>query len=311
MEALTMSDSYLTPEIMALVGEVSPGRRGQFTANGIEKYAAAIDDHNPLYFDKAAAQAAGYADVIGPPLYAAAATRPVPFRDGLLNDGQYDSAAPPGLTHLQTMLAGQNWELIRPAVAGEEVIETMTTRSISERKGSTGNIVFVDKEATITTVSGELIQRYTNVLILRAPPPPMAAFSGAAATAPENRPATIALGDTLIKNPDKISLFMYCAAIWAVHRIHWDTPYAQSEGLPDAILPGWMVSSYLAQLVEMRAPKGMRLSKINVRYKGMAFPGDTLTCSAAPMPGETGLSLSITNQSGVEISTGDADYAAI
>jgi acyl dehydratase len=307
-----MSDSYLTPEIMAMVGEKSVGRRGQFCANGIQKYAAAIDDHNPLYFDRDAAKAAGYANVIGPPLYAASATRPVPFRNGLLADGQYETAAPRGLTHLQTMLGGQNWELIRPAVAGEEIIETFTTRSITERKGGTGNIVFVDKEATITTVQGELIQRYSNVLILRAPPPAMDAFSGPEPFAPtESRPATIFDGETMIKNPDKISLFMYCAAIWAVHRIHWDTPYARSEGLADAILPGWMVSSYLAQLAEIRAPQGMRLTKINVRYKGMAFPGDTLTCHAAPINGETGVSLSVINQSGVEISTGDAAYIAI
>jgi hydroxyacyl-ACP dehydratase HTD2-like protein with hotdog domain len=306
-----MSDSYLTTEIMALVGTTSPGRRGQFTANGIEKFAASIDDRNPLYFDKTAAQMAGFADVIGPPLYAAAATRPVPFRDGLLDDGQYDSAAPPGLTHLQTMLAGQNWELIRPAVAGEEVIETMTTRSITERQGSTGNIVFVDKEATITTLNGELIQRYTNVLILRAPPPPMAAFAGSEAAPPASGPATMIDGDVLIKNPDKISLFMYCAAIWAVHRIHWDTPYARSEGLPEAILPGWMVSSYLAELATMRAPKGTLLGKINVRYKGMAYPGDTLSCRAIPIAGQTGLHLSITNQAGAEITTGDAAFVAV
>lgn len=305
-----MSDSYLTPEIMALVGESTPGRRGLITADGIAKFAAAIDDRNPLYFDRDAAHAAGYADVIAPPLFAATATRPVPARSGMLEDGQYDSVAPPGLGHLQTMLAGQNWELVRPAVAGEEVVETFTTRSITERKGSTGNIVFVDKEATITTLDGNLIQRYTNVLILRAPPPPMAAFAGAEAVSAGNRPATIVEGDALIKNPDKITLFMFCAAIWAVHRIHWDTPYARSEGLPDAILPGWMVSSYLAQLAEIHAPAGTRLGKINVRYKGMAFPGDTLTCRATPVAGEAAVSLSVTNQSGAEISTGDAAFIA-
>lgn len=305
-----MSDSYLTPEIMALVGESTPGRRGLITADGIAKFAAAIDDRNPLYFDRDAARAAGYADVIAPPLFAATATRPVPARSGMLEDGQYDSVAPPGLGHLQTMLAGQNWELVRPAVAGEEVVETFTTRSITERKGSTGNIVFVDKEATITTLDGNLIQRYTNVLILRAPPPPMAAFAGAEAVSAGNRPATIVEGDALIKNPDKITLFMFCAAIWAVHRIHWDTPYARSEGLPDAILPGWMVSSYLAQLAEIHAPAGTRLGKINVRYKGMAIPGDTLTCRATPVAGEAAVSLSVTNQSGAEISTGDAAFIA-
>ncbi|MEY2926686.1 MAG: hypothetical protein RL367_1163 [Pseudomonadota bacterium] len=303
-----MTDSYLTPEILTLVGTSSPGRHGLISANGIEKFAAAIDDHNPLYFDRVAARAAGYADVIAPPLYAAAATRPAPFRDGLLDDGQYETAAPPGLTHLQTMLAGQNWELIRPAVAGEEVIETFTTRSITERMGSTGTIVFVDKEATIMTPGGDLIQRYTNTLILRTPPPPIAAFAGSDSDRRDSRPASLFEGDLLIKNPDKITLFMFCAAIWAVHRIHWDAPYARSEGLPDAILPGWMVSSYLAQLAEARAPQGMRLGKINVRYKGLAFPGDTLTCSATPISGQAGLQLSATNQSGGEISTGDTSY---
>lgn len=306
-----MSDSYLTPEIMALVGTKGPDRRGMISANGIEKFAASIDDRNPLYFDRAAAQAAGYPDVIAPPLYAAAATRPVPFRDGFLRDGQYDSLAPPGLMHLQTMLAGQNWELIRPAVAGEEVIESFTTKSITERQGSTGNIVFVDKEATITTLGGELIQRYTNVLILRAPPPPISAYAGGDVIAlEEDRPATIIDGDALIKNPDKVCLFMFCAAIWAVHRIHWDTPRARSEGLPDAILPGWMVSSYLAQLAQMRAPSGMRLGKINVRYRGMAFPGDTLTCRAAPGSNEAAIKMTVSNQSGAEISTCDAEYVA-
>jgi acyl dehydratase len=87
--------------------------------------------------------------------------------------------------------------------------------------------------------------------------------------------------------------------------------YARAEGLPDAILPGWMVSSYLAQLAEMRAPSGMRLGAINVRYKGMAFPGDTLTCRVMPEGSEAALKLSVTNQSGTEISTGDAVYVAV
>jgi hypothetical protein len=42
----------------------------------------------------------------------------------------------------------------------------------------------------------------------------------------------------------------------------------------------------------------------------MAYPGDTLSCRATPIAGETGLQLSVTNQSGVEISTGDAAYVA-
>ena len=91
-----MSDSYLTAEIMATVGESTPGRRGLITADGIAKFAAAIDDRNPLYFDRDAARAAGFADVIAPPLYAATATRPVPARSGMLEDGQLGAGTPCG-----------------------------------------------------------------------------------------------------------------------------------------------------------------------------------------------------------------------
>lgn len=308
-----MTITYLTPEILALVGEQTPGRHGIVSANDIAKFCAAIDEHNPLYLEAQAARAAGYADVIAPPLFNATSTRPVPHRAGLLADGQYDNVAPPGLGHLQTMLAGQRWEMIRPAVAGEEVVEVFTTKSITERKGSTGNILFIDKEATISTRDGDLIERYNNTLILRAPPPPQSPFAGSgAAQAPERevKPATVMTPDGFIKNPDMVALFMFAAAIWAVHRIHYDVPYARAEGLPSAILPGWMLSSYLAQLAEMRTPKGQRLAKLDVRYKGMAHPGDTLDCRAVAKEGGA-MALTITNQTGAEIASGEAAFVAV
>jgi acyl dehydratase len=306
-----MQDSFLNDEVMSIVGTSTPPRTGLITAKDIRKFCAAIDETNPLYLDAEVARAAGHADVLSPPLFNAAATRPAPHRSGLLGDGQYDNAAPPGLGHLQTMLAGQSWDIVRPAVAGEQVVEVFTTKSITERQGSTGTIVFVEKEATLTTPAGELIERYTSTLILRRPPPPRPPFDPKDAKALEvsDLPTTVITPDGFIKRPDMICLFMFAAAIWAVHRIHWDTPYAQSEGLPLPAAPGWMLSSYLAQLAEMRAPEGQRLQRIAVRYKAMAHPGDTLTCTAATQPGQADLSLSMVNQSGVEVASGHAGYA--
>lgn len=307
-----MQDSFLTPEVMSIVGTHTEARHGLITADHVRKFAAAIDDPNPVHLDAKAARSAGYKGIISPPLFNAAATRPVPYRTGLLNDGQYDTAAPPGLGHLQTMLAGQSWDLIRPAVVGEEVIEVFLTKSVTERQGKTGNIVFVEKEATLTTPDGDPIERYTSTLILRRPPPPLPPFdpSGAAAELTGDRPATVTTADGFVKNPDMIALFMFSAAIWAVHRIHWDVPYAQSEGLPLPVLPGWMLSSYLAQLAQLRAPTGSRLRRISVRYRSSAHPGDTLTCTAKAQGGGTDMSLLMTNQSGTEIATGDAGYEA-
>jgi acyl dehydratase len=307
-----MTESYLTDEAMSVVGRVSPARTGLVTAKDIGKFCAAIDEDNPLYLDPDAARAAGYADVISPPLFNASTTRPTPHRAGLLADGQYASAAPPGLGHLQTMLAGQSWDITRPTVAGERVVEISTTKSITERQGSTGAMVFVESETSVTTAAGEPIERYTSTLILRRPPPPRPPYTGSdgPAAAAIDLPATERTPDGLIKRPDMISLFMFCATIWAVHRIHWDTPYAQLEGLPLPILPGWMLSSYLAQLAEMRAPAGSRLQRLALRYRGSAFPGDTLNCTIAPGGGATESALSMVNQAGAELLSGHAAYAA-
>ncbi|WP_242124073.1 MaoC family dehydratase N-terminal domain-containing protein [Sphingobium sp. Sx8-8] len=304
-----MSESYLTPEIMATVGEKTVPRRGVITADHFRRFAVGVDDTNPLYTDVAAARAAGYRDVISPPLFNAAVTRPHPFRDGLLGDGQYESVAPPGLGHLQTMLAGQSWELIRPTHPGEELIETFTTTSITEKQGKTGNMVFVEKEATLATPDGEVVERYGNTLILRAPPPPLPPYQGETATpaAMAGAGATELSGDVMVKNPDMITLFMFCASIWAVHRIHWDAPYAQREGLKLPILPGWLVASYLAQLATLRAPEDERLTKLSARYRSSAYPGDRLTCTGEGSGSSQ--TLQVANADGVVLVTADATTA--
>jgi 3-methylfumaryl-CoA hydratase len=302
--------TLLTEEALASVGTSSQPRWGTVTDSAIRKFATGIDDSNPLFRDPAAARAAGYDNVIAPPLFNSAAVRPTPFREGFLTDGQYETTAPSGLTHLQTMLAGQRWELLRPSVAGEEICEVMSTRSITEKQGKTGPIVFVEKAAEVTTRGGEVIERSVSTLILRTAPPPLPPFQGIAASrdhAPE-LPATEWDGATLIKRPDMISLFLFAAAAWCVHRIHWDVAYAQSEGLPAPIFPGWVISSYLAQLAQARAPNGARLQMLDVRYRASMFPGDTVRCSAVAKEGA--LTLTAVNQHGQELSSAAANFIA-
>ena len=232
----------------------------------------------------------------------------MPARSGLLADGQYDTLAPPGLTHLQTMLAGQHWEICRPAVAGERVIEEGTTRSITERQGATDPVVFVEKEAVIRSADrGDAIERSVATLILRDPPLPLPPVAGETATKGSAGAATSRLPDgSLVKRPDMITLFMFAATIWAVHRIHWDAPYARSEGLPAPVLPGWMLASYLAQRARGAAPEGKHLAGLAVRYRAIAHPDDILTCRATS---EAEPELTITNQHETVVVNGKATFA--
>lgn len=303
-----MADSLINERALAAIGQHRPPRPGLVTARDIRKFCIAVDDRHPLYLDPAAARAAGHADVIAPPLFPASATRPVPFEADLLEDGQYSDLAPPGLEHLQSLLAGQEWDFIRPAVAGEQIVEDTWIGSVEERQGRNGPLVFVLEESLISTVDGDPILRSRNQLIFREPPPTPLPHSGQPAVLSEGRgPITSFYEGTMTKRPSSLSLFMFDAAIWATHRLHWDAEQARREGLTAPIIPGWMMSAYLTEFMRTRIPVLARIKHMSLRFKAYGFAGDAFTCLQTTI-GDSEYGLSLINQSGEEIMAGSASF---
>jgi acyl dehydratase len=93
----------------------------------IREYASAVGETNPLYFDVEAARAAGYADVVAPPMfavvYAARSIMPVVFDPEV------------GIDFANMLHARQEFEWTSLVVAGEEITTTTTVKDISERGG--------------------------------------------------------------------------------------------------------------------------------------------------------------------------------
>lgn len=81
--------------------------------------------------------------------------------------------------------------------------------------------------------------------------------------------------------PSEVDLFMFCAATWLTHRIHYDREYARSEGYADLVVPGPLQMAYLANLVDSFARHhGGRLVELGVRHRAPAMCGHPLTLSA-------------------------------
>ncbi|AYJ85252.1 hypothetical protein D3Y57_04295 (plasmid) [Sphingomonas paeninsulae] len=277
-----MVNSLLTEEARAPIGRVVRMRRGIVTATDIAKFCSGIGEVGAEHHDEAAARALGYASIVAPPTFPALTTRPIPPRSGFLSDGQYDDAAPPGLGHLQTMLGGQDWTIHRLARAGEVIEERRTVLSMEEREGKTGPMAIVRSEQAFINDSGDKIETLISTLILRPPPPAIEASGSAGPIIQSEVIANLpqAGPDQLIVQPDMIQSFLFNAAIWAVHRIHWDVPYARSEGLPSTLIVGWNLANFIARLGKKIAPEGKRLNRINLSYRAIAHPGDILTCTA-------------------------------
>jgi acyl dehydratase len=120
----------------------------------VREYASAVGETNPLHLDVEAARAAGYDDVVAPPMfavvYAARAVGPALFDPDV------------GIDFAHMLHAGQEFAWGRPVVAGDEITTTASVKDISER----GGMNFFVFESVSRNQSGETVctGTWTNVV---------------------------------------------------------------------------------------------------------------------------------------------------
>lgn len=93
----------------------------------IREYAHAVGETNPLHLDLEAARAAGYADLLAPPMFA------VVYCAAQFAQALFDPELQLDYAHL--VHSGQEFRWEAPVIAGDEISTTMTVAAISERSG--------------------------------------------------------------------------------------------------------------------------------------------------------------------------------
>lgn len=96
-----------------------------------------------------------------------------------------------------------------------------------------------------------------------------------AAIAAQRFAEDVAVGDELpvvVRNASRVQLFLYSAATWNPHRIHYDVDYARFEGHPDVIVHGPLQGAWLSQyLTDWVGPAG-RLVDLRWQNRASALP---------------------------------------
>jgi acyl dehydratase len=120
----------------------------------IREYAAAVGETNPLHHDVEAARAAGYADVVAPPMFA------VVFSSRAVGPALFDPDV--GLNFAMMVHGGQEFRWGPLVVAGDEITTTASVKDISER-GGMGFYVF---ESVSKNQDGETVctGTWTNIV---------------------------------------------------------------------------------------------------------------------------------------------------
>ena len=93
----------------------------------VREYARAVGETNPVYLDVEAARAAGYADVVAPPMFAVVYSAPAV--GPLIFDPEIE------LNFAMMVHGGQEFVWGSPVVAGDEISTRASVKDISERDG--------------------------------------------------------------------------------------------------------------------------------------------------------------------------------
>ncbi len=111
----------------------------------VREYAHAVGETNPLHLDPEAARAAGYADVVAPPMFAVVYSGPA------VAPAIFDPEV--GINFAMMLHGSQEFAWGTPVVAGDEILTTVSVKDISSR-GTMGFYVFesVSRNAREETV---------------------------------------------------------------------------------------------------------------------------------------------------------------
>lgn len=150
----------------------------------------------------------------------------------------------PDLGMPRLMMGGRRIDFIGDIPIGARVRRTSRAGSVAHKSGKSGRFVLVDVEHRICVGDNDApVLVETNSYVLRE------ADNGQAALRPVPEPVPIPPADVArIFVPDEAVLFRYSAIADNPHRIHYDLPYAMSEGYPALVVNGTVPTMFLLEM---------------------------------------------------------------
>ncbi len=165
-----MAESLITPEALAMVGRETGGQTGAVYKKEFQRWAAAVNDLNPLYFDEQIAKSHGYRDVVMPPLFLSQVMQGVTRLENLRPDGIPGGGGRRGDIPLKAerrMAGGEETEYYEPIYPGDVLTSVSKLASIEEKEGRSGPFVLMTRETVYTNQDGVVVAKGRGSTIAR------------------------------------------------------------------------------------------------------------------------------------------------
>jgi acyl dehydratase len=138
------------------VGKTTPPALNEVERGAIRRFAEALGDGNPIYFDADYARASGMPNVVAPPTF------PLSFHTGS------DLREALGVSLRSLINAECVFEYERPICAGDRLLVTSKLAEVSERPGPAGKVDVAVIEDEGRDEEGRLVYRMRRTLVVRS-----------------------------------------------------------------------------------------------------------------------------------------------
>jgi acyl dehydratase len=138
------------------IGRASPPTLNEVEKGSIRRFAEAIGDYNPIYYDEEYARASGYPTIVAPPTFPASFHSAADLRELL------------GVGIKSLLHAEQGFEYERPIFAGDRIYVATKVADVLERSGPAGRMDVAVIEDEGRDEEGNLVFRARRTLIVRA-----------------------------------------------------------------------------------------------------------------------------------------------
>lgn len=159
----------ITDEARAMIGREASWAQAVVSKQEFQRWAAAVDDLNPLYFDEDYARAHGYRDVVMPPLFIGHLMTGVRRLGDLRPDGTAGTLG--GISvpveHTRRMAASEESEYFHPVYPGDTITATGQLVDIAEKRGRSGEFVLVTWQTTYHNQDDVLVALTRTGVVLR------------------------------------------------------------------------------------------------------------------------------------------------
>ncbi|WP_222119178.1 MaoC family dehydratase N-terminal domain-containing protein [Microbacterium sp. 1.5R] len=234
------------------MSDVSQVVRTEPIARGtVEAYRGTFAASDPV-LDAGDVLPAGWEGVFFPFAVPLADLRPdgTPARDGVV----------PEIDLPRRMYAGETTEFLRPIRVGDEVTQTTTLGTVTDKSGSRGRLTFVDIEREYAVGGAVAVRSVWHDVFLEAADP------DAPQRAPRPDPSVVRDAEWIDEvTLDARQLFRFSALTFNTHLIHYDRAWAREvEGLPDLLVHGPLTRILLLDAARRHAP-GRTPTRVDVR----------------------------------------------